>query len=55
MNADSIIVATGAKPIVPPIPGIDNKKVVNLEALHQNPPALGQKVVILGGGLVGDS
>lgn len=53
MNADAIIVATGAKPIVPPIPGIDNKKVVNLEALHQNPPALGQKVVILGGGLVG--
>lgn len=53
LNADAIIVATGAKPIVPPISGINNKKVVSLGALHQNPPALGQKVVILGGGLVG--
>lgn len=48
-----IISAIGAKPIVPPIPGIDSKKVVGLEALHQETPALGQKVVILGGGLVG--
>ena len=52
-KADVIITAVGAKPIVPAIPGIDNKIVVGLEALHQNPPALGQKVVILGGGLVG--
>jgi 2,4-dienoyl-CoA reductase-like NADH-dependent reductase (Old Yellow Enzyme family)/NADPH-dependent 2,4-dienoyl-CoA reductase/sulfur reductase-like enzyme len=52
-NADVIITAIGAKPIVPAIPGIDNKKVVGLEVLHQPTPALGQKVVILGGGLVG--
>ncbi len=53
LNADVIITAVGAKPIVPPIPGIDSKKVVGLDALHQQPPALSQKVVILGGGLVG--
>lgn len=53
MQADVIIVAVGAKPIVPPIPGIDSDKVVTLEALHQETPAVGQKVVILGGGLVG--
>ena len=53
MNADVIITAIGAKPIVPPIPGIDSKKVVTLDALHQTPPALGRRVVILGGGLVG--
>ena len=52
-NADVIITAIGAKPSVPPIPGIDNEKVVGLTALHQPEPALGQKVVILGGGLVG--
>ncbi|AGY77914.1 FAD-dependent oxidoreductase [Clostridium autoethanogenum] len=52
-NADVIITAIGAKPIVPPIPGIDNEKVVGLEVLHQKAPALGHKVVILGGGLVG--
>ncbi len=53
MNADVVMVAVGASPIVPPIPGIDNPKVVTLDALHQNPPAVGEKVVILGGGLVG--
>lgn len=53
LGADVIMTAVGAKPIVPPIPGIDNHKVVTLEALHQTPPAIGQKVVILGGGLVG--
>lgn len=52
-NADVVISAIGAKPIVPPIQGIDHAKVVGLEALHQPTPALGQKVVILGGGLVG--
>jgi len=53
MKADVIITAVGANPIVPPIPGIDSKKVVTLDALHQTPPTLGQRVVILGGGLVG--
>ena len=52
-NADVIIVAVGAKPVVPPIPGIDSEKVAGLEALHQEIPSLGQKIVILGGGLVG--
>lgn len=53
LHADVIITAVGAKPIVPPIPGIDSGKVVSLDALHQDPPAIGDKVVILGGGLVG--
>lgn len=51
--ADVVIVAVGANPVVPPIPGLDNPKVVGLHALHQTPPAIGQKVVVLGGGLVG--
>ena len=53
LQADVILAAVGAKPIVPPIPGIDSTKVVTLDALHQKDPAIGQKVVILGGGLVG--
>ena len=53
MNADVVISAVGAKPIVPRIPGIDNPKVVGLDALKSEKPALGQKVAILGGGLVG--
>ena len=53
LKADVIIVAVGAKPIVPPIPGIDSSKVASLDALHHNPPLVGHRVVILGGGLVG--
>ncbi len=53
MGADVVISAVGAKPIVPRIPGIDNPKVVGLDALKSEKPALGQKVAILGGGLVG--
>jgi len=52
-NADVIIVAVGAKQIIPQIPGIESEIVTGLEALHQETPTLGQKVVILGGGLVG--
>ena len=53
MGADVVITAIGAKPIIPNIPGIDGKNVVTLEALHKAEPEIGQKVVILGGGLVG--
>ena len=52
-NADVVITAIGAKPLIPPIPGIDKDIVVGLDALHVNPPALGNKIVILGAGLVG--
>lgn len=53
-GADIIMCAVGAKPIVPPIPGLkESRKVVGLEALHTKEPAVGQKVVILGGGLIG--
>ena len=48
MGADVVITAVGAKPIVPPIPGIDSPKVVGLNALEQEQPRLfGQNVVIL--------
>ncbi len=53
MNADVVVSAIGAKPIVPPIPGIDKPIVVGLDALEAAEPAVGQKVAILGGGLVG--
>ena len=52
-NADVVITAIGAKPLIPPIPGIDKDIVAGLDALHANPPAVGDKVVILGAGLVG--
>jgi 2,4-dienoyl-CoA reductase-like NADH-dependent reductase (Old Yellow Enzyme family)/thioredoxin reductase len=50
---DILILAVGAKPFVPKIPGIDSPKVKGLESLHTKDPDVGQRVVILGGGLVG--
>ena len=53
-NADMIICAVGSEPIIPPIPGLkDSDKVVGLESLHTPVPQVGQKVVIIGGGLIG--
>ena len=45
--------STGAKPVVPDIPGIGKPIVKGLSALHGKEPDLGQKTVILGGGLIG--
>ena len=50
---DAVIVAVGADPIIPRIPGVENKNVLTaVEAFgHEN--QLGKKVVIIGGGMVG--
>jgi pyruvate/2-oxoglutarate dehydrogenase complex dihydrolipoamide dehydrogenase (E3) component len=48
-----LVLAVGAVPIVPPIPGIDSPKVVLANNLSDEGIAVGEKVVILGGGLVG--
>ncbi len=51
---DVVIVATGAAPIIPPIPGIDSENVrPATELAHMDPKDIGEHVVILGGGLVG--
>ena len=50
---DVIIAALGAKPITPPIPGIDSKNVVGAEELYLAPEKAGDTLVIIGGGLVG--
>ncbi len=54
MDVDVAIIATGAKPVTPPIEGItDSPKVAGLDVLLDKDPKVGQKVVIIGGGLVG--
>ncbi|NLM21609.1 MAG: FAD-dependent oxidoreductase [Peptococcaceae bacterium] len=50
---DAIIAAMGATPIKPNIPGIDKPKVYGAVDIYKNPQLAGQKVVIIGGGLVG--
>lgn len=50
---DAVIVAVGAEPICPPIPGIDLPHVHYALDLYADPSVLGENVVIVGGGLVG--
>jgi len=53
MNADAIILATGSRPVMPDVPGMDDPKVMScLDALAQ-PEKIGNRVVVIGGGLVG--
>lgn len=50
---DAVVLAQGAVPVIPKIPGVDSPKVVDcVTALTAN-PQVGDKVVVLGGGLVG--
>lgn len=52
-NADVIIAAVGAKPALPPIPGIDGANVKTAADVFINPELAGEKTVILGAGLTG--
>lgn len=50
---ESVVIAIGAEPIIPPIPGVDGKQVVTaIDALHEH-SKLKKKVVIIGGGEIG--
>ncbi|WP_300458406.1 FAD-dependent oxidoreductase [Desulfobacula sp.] len=50
---DTVILATGAAPIVPPIPGIDLPHVVESWDVLQDKVRTGKRVAIIGGGAVG--
>ncbi|ACB84606.1 NAD(P)/FAD-dependent oxidoreductase [Natranaerobius thermophilus] len=53
-NVDQIIVAVGAKPLLPKIKGIDKENVVEVISAHQNPEFVkGDNIVVAGGGLSG--
>jgi 2,4-dienoyl-CoA reductase-like NADH-dependent reductase (Old Yellow Enzyme family)/thioredoxin reductase len=50
---DVLVLAIGAAPIVPPVRGIESSKAVLAGNMSEEDIVTGQKVVILGGGLVG--
>ena len=52
-GADVVILAAGAEPAKPPIPGIDGKNVITAKELLMDRPTVGENVVVLGGGVVG--
>ncbi len=50
---DAIIAALGARPVKPDIPGVDGENVLGAEEVYLHPEKAGDRVLILGGGLVG--
>lgn len=60
LHYDKVVIATGATPVIPPIPGVDKKNVFTLHGVHdaEGIKALlaenrAKDVVIVGGGLIG--
>ena len=50
---DTVIVAVGADPLIPPIPGVDHDNVITAVDMYGHEELVGDKVVIIGGGMVG--
>jgi len=51
---EAVIVATGARPLIPPIPGVDAPTVTTAWAVLRGDVELtGQRVIVVGGGMVG--
>jgi pyruvate/2-oxoglutarate dehydrogenase complex dihydrolipoamide dehydrogenase (E3) component len=50
---DVLVLAVGATPIVPAIPGMEGSKVIKANDLYVAANRVGERVVIVGGGLVG--
>ena len=54
MEPDAVIASVGARPAVPTyLPGYDKKNVMPAEYAYTHVKEVGQKVVVIGGGLVG--
>jgi len=53
MNPDVVIVATGANPFTPRIPGIEKKNVVGAWEILSGESESGENIIVLGGGQVG--
>ena len=52
-SPDAIVVAVGGEAIVPPIPGVENANVMTALEMYPNEEKVGNKVVVVGGGMVG--
>ncbi len=55
INPQVFFVATGSKPVLPPIPGLDveNPRILTTRQALLGEKKLGQKILMIGGGLVG--
>ena len=53
IKPDAVIVATGAESVIPHIPGVNNPKVITVKDVLSSEVAVGQKILIVGGGMAG--
>ena len=53
MEADVIVLAAGSIPVMPKVPGIEDPKVLGYMDAFAHPEKVGQKVIVIGGGLAG--
>ena len=53
INPDVVVVAAGASPLIPEIPGVENSHVVTYDKVLLGQFEVGDKVLVVGGGLVG--
>lgn len=52
-EVDALILAIGSQPIIPPVEGIKNENVVIVNDYYLKKDAVGESVVVIGGGLAG--
>ncbi len=52
-DVDAVVIATGAKPMAPEIPGVDGGHVVQAWDVLADKVRVGEKAIVLGGGAVG--
>ncbi|MDD2979405.1 MAG: FAD-dependent oxidoreductase [Hespellia sp.] len=52
-NPDTVVVASGSKTLILPIPGIENEAIIHGGDLLDGKRAAGKKVLVVGGGMVG--
>lgn len=53
LHPDTIMIAVGAEPFVPPIKGIHSKNVIGFYEAIEHGERIGRRVVVIGGGTIG--
>ncbi|MDD5723744.1 MAG: FAD-dependent oxidoreductase [Syntrophales bacterium] len=53
LHPDVVVLATGATPLIPPIPGIGGTNVVTALDVLGRKVSVGENIVVIGGGLIG--
>ncbi len=53
IGPDALVAALGAEAVKPRLPGIDSKNVFDAETVYVKPDLVGDKVLVMGAGLVG--